>query len=53
MKKLLMLFVLIAFLAAVAFATLSITSKKQGEVKKTEKKELKKKHHCSHTCLFS
>ena len=38
MKKLLVVIVLIACLAAVAFATLSSTSKKQGEVKKDREK---------------
>ena len=56
MKRLLVVIVLLAFMAAVAFASLTRTNKtikKQADAKKTEKKETKKKRECKHTCWFS
>ena len=52
MKRLVVVFVLIVCLAAVAFA--SLRTNKHKAATKTEKKEIKKKKHCcAHTCLFS
>ena len=58
MKRLLVILILVAFVGAVAFASLNSKSKKQDqvqktEVKKTEKKEIKKKKECKHTCWLS
>lgn len=49
MKKILVAFVLIAGITAVAFASFNNTKKKAGIEKKAEKK----KRDCSHTCPFS
>lgn len=51
MKRLLIVLVLIACVAAVAFA--SLRTNKQKAAIKTDKKDIKKKRQCSHTCLFS
>jgi type II secretory pathway pseudopilin PulG len=51
MKRLIVVLVLLAFVAAVAYASLRTT--KQKAAIKTEKKEMKKQHHCNHTCMFS
>lgn len=49
MKKLLVAFVLLAGLTAVAFASFNNNKKKTG----VEKKAAKKKGECSHTCPYS
>ncbi|HEV8282883.1 MAG TPA: hypothetical protein VGQ09_01160 [Chitinophagaceae bacterium] len=51
MKRLVFVIVLLACIAAVAFA--SLRTNKQKPATKTEKKEIKKKKQCSHTCMFS
>jgi len=51
MKRLIVVLILLACVAAVAFASLRTT--KQKATIKTEKKEIKKKRQCSHTCMFS
>jgi hypothetical protein len=51
MKRLVFVLVLLACIAAVAYA--SLRSNKQKPATKTEKKDIKKKHECSHTCMFS
>ena len=51
MKRFIVVLILLACVAVVAYASLRTT--KQKAAIKTEKKEIKKKHHCSHTCLFS
>jgi Tfp pilus assembly protein FimT len=51
MKRLIIVLVLLACIAAVAYA--SLRSTKQKAAIKTEKKEIKKKHECSHTCAYS
>jgi hypothetical protein len=51
MKRFIVILILVACVAAVAYASLRTT--KQKAAIKTEKKEIKKKHHCSHTCFFS
>ena len=51
MKRLIIVLVLLACIAAVAFA--SLRSNKQKAAIKTEKKEIKKKHECSRTCPYS
>lgn len=54
MKRLIVIIVLIACAGAVAFASLRATNtKKQTEVKKVEKKDVKKKKECKRTCLYS
>lgn len=58
MKRLLVILILVAFVGAVAFASLNSRSVKQDnvqktEVKKTEKKEIKKKKECKRTCWLS
>ena len=50
MKRLIIVLVLLACIAAVAYA--SLRTNKQKAAIKTEKKELKKKHECSHTCPY-
>jgi len=51
MKRLVFVLILLACIAAVAYASLRTT--KQRPANKTEKKEIKKKHECSHTCMYS
>jgi Tfp pilus assembly protein PilO len=51
MKRLVVVLILLAFVAAVAYA--SLRTNKQKAAIKTEKKEIKKKKQCSHTCMFS
>ena len=51
MKRLIVILLLLACVVAVAYASLRTT--KQKAAIKTEKKDLKKQHHCSHTCMFS
>jgi hypothetical protein len=51
MKRLVFVLVLLACIAAVAYA--SLRTNKQKPAIKTEKKEIKKKHECSHTCMLS
>lgn len=51
MKRFVVILFLLAFVAAVAYASLR-TNKHKADFKK-EKKEIKKKKQCSHTCLFS
>ena len=51
MKRLIIVWVLLACIAVVAFASLR-TSKQRAGIK-TEKKEIKKKHECSRTCAYS
>lgn len=51
MKRLVVVLILLAFVAAVAYA--SLRTNKQNAGIKTEKKEIKKKKECSHTCVFS
>ena len=53
MKRLLVVLILVAFVGAVAFASLRSTDKKQEAVKKIEKKEIKKKKECKRTCWMS
>ncbi|MBC7826792.1 MAG: hypothetical protein H7122_03525 [Chitinophagaceae bacterium] len=53
MKRLLVILILVAFAGAVAFASLNSMDKKQGQVKKIEKKEIKKKKECKRTCWLS
>jgi hypothetical protein len=53
MKRLLVILILVAFMGAVAFASLRSNDKKQDAVKKTEKKEIKKKKECKRTCWLS
>ena len=57
MKRLLVILILVAFVGAVAFASLNSRSKQdqvqKTEVKKTEKKEIKKKKECKRTCWLS
>lgn len=58
MKRFLVIVILVAFVGAVAFASLNSRSKKQEqvqktEVKKTETKDVKKKKECKHTCWLS
>jgi hypothetical protein len=50
MKRFIVVLILLACVAVVAYASLRTT--KQKAAIKTEKKEMKK-HHCSHTCMFS
>ena len=54
MKKAITAGVLVAFMGAVAFASLSSrdSSVKKQEIKK-EQKETKKKKECRRTCIFS
>ena len=51
MKRLVFVLILLACIAAVAYASLRTT--KQRPAIKTEKKDIKKKHECSHTCMYS
>ena len=51
MKRLVVVIILIACLAAVAYA--SLRTNKQKAAIKNEKKEIKEKKHCTHTCVFS
>ena len=51
MKRLIIVWVLLACIAAVAYASLRTNKQKAGI--KTEKKEIKKKHECSRTCAYS
>ncbi|HMU47629.1 MAG TPA: hypothetical protein PKC72_14765 [Chitinophagaceae bacterium] len=51
MKRFLVVLILVAGLAAVAFASFNSNKKKTQTEKKAEKKEMKKK--CSHSCMFS
>lgn len=51
MKRLTIVLILLACIVAVAYASLRTTKQKPSI--KTEKKDMKKQHHCSHTCLFS
>lgn len=51
MKRFVVAFVLVAGLAAVAFASFSANKKKTAIEKKSEKKEMKKE--CKHSCMFS
>jgi hypothetical protein len=58
MKRLLVILILVAFVGAVAFASLNSKSKKQdqlqkNDVKKTEQKDIKKKKECKRTCWLS
>ena len=57
MKRLFVIFILIAFAGVVAFASLNSKSQKtdvqKTEVKKTEKKDIKKKKECKRTCWLS
>jgi Na+-transporting methylmalonyl-CoA/oxaloacetate decarboxylase gamma subunit len=53
MKRLLVLFILVAFVGAVAFASLRSIDKKPDAEKKVEKKEIKKKKECKRTCWMS
>jgi len=50
MKRLIVVLLLLACVAAVAYASLRAT--KQKAAIKTEKKQMKE-HHCSQTCMFS
>ena len=56
MKRLLVILILVAFVGAVAFASLSSKSQRRDDVKKTEvkteKKDIKKKQ-CKRTCWLS
>lgn len=57
MKRFLVIIILVAFVGAVAFASLNSRSTKKDQVQKseikTEKKELKKKKECKRTCWLS
>lgn len=53
MKRLLVILILVAFVGAVAFASLRSKDKQPNEVKKIEKKDVKKKKECKHTCWLS
>jgi hypothetical protein len=50
MKRLVVVLILLACVAAVAFASLR-TNKQKAPIK-TEKKEIRKKQ-CTHTCMYS
>jgi len=51
MKRLIIVLVLLACIAAVTYASLHTNKQRAGI--KTEKKEIKKKHECSRTCAYS
>ncbi|HEY0678927.1 MAG TPA: hypothetical protein VGD17_11615 [Chitinophagaceae bacterium] len=56
MKKVITATVLVAFMGAVAFASLESrdsTKKKEQKKEQKEQKEIKKKKDCRRTCLFS
>ena len=54
MKKLIVVLVLLAFVAGIAYASLRTTKQKAAIKTDQQKKEIKKKKkECSHTCLFS
>jgi hypothetical protein len=52
MKRLLIVFVLMICLAAVAFATLR-SVRHRASTKTEKKKECKERRECTHTCPFS
>jgi len=51
MKRFIVILVLLACVVAVTYA--SLRSIKQKAAVKSEKKETKKHHQCSHACMFS
>jgi hypothetical protein len=51
MKRFIVIVFLLACVAAVTYA--SLRSIRQKAPVKSEKKEVKKHHQCSHTCMFS
>lgn len=58
MKRFLVILILVAFVGAVAFASLNSKAKNQDqvqktEVKKVEKKDTQKKKECKRTCWLS
>ncbi|HYE54442.1 MAG TPA: hypothetical protein VD996_06345 [Chitinophagaceae bacterium] len=53
MKKAITAVVLVAFVGAVAFASLESRTTTKKQEQKKEQKETKKKKECKRTCLFS
>ncbi len=53
MKKVITAAVLVAFVGAVAFASIESNNTTKKQIQKKEQKEVKKKKECKHTCPFS